>query len=77
MPSVAAPGGLRPPPSRGRRLNRKHDRRVQPRRIAAVGDHQPPALAIANALAEGEGGRLVIANRGDTSGLDAAIVLPV
>ena len=34
-------------------------------------------LAIANALAEGEGGRLVIANRDDTSGLDAAIVLPV
>lgn len=34
-------------------------------------------LAIANALAEGEGGRLDIANRGDTTGLEAAIVLPV
>ena len=34
-------------------------------------------LAIANALAEGEGGRLVIANRGEAVGLDAAIVLPV
>lgn len=33
-------------------------------------------LAIATALAEGEGGRLVIANRGDTAGLDAVIALP-
>lgn len=33
-------------------------------------------LAIAKALAEGEGGRLVIANRSDASGLDAAVVLP-
>ena len=34
-------------------------------------------LAIAHALAEGEGGRLAIANRSDAKGLDAAIVLPV
>lgn len=34
-------------------------------------------LAIANALAEGEGGRLVIVNRSDAPGLDAAIVLPI
>ena len=34
-------------------------------------------LAIANALAEGEGGRLVIVNRSDAKGLEAAIVLPV
>jgi signal transduction histidine kinase len=33
-------------------------------------------LAIANALAEGEGGRLMIANRSDAPGLDAAIILP-
>ncbi|KTE36452.1 MULTISPECIES: sensor histidine kinase [unclassified Sphingopyxis] len=34
-------------------------------------------LAIAHALAEGEGGRLAIANRTDAKGLGAAIVLPV
>lgn len=34
-------------------------------------------LAIAHALAEGEGGRLAIANRSDAKGLDAAIALPV
>lgn len=34
-------------------------------------------LAIANTLAAGEGGRLVIADRVDARGLDAAIVLPL